>query len=71
MDNAGDTGAVSVHILACARFDMHCVTIRLERQIVDECQSSQAGVRNFDPTIQDGYSNPFSSSLSDGGSRLL
>jgi hypothetical protein len=62
---------VSVHILACAWFQMYGVAIRCERQIVDEFQTSEAGVRNFDPTIQDGHSNPFSSSLSESGSRLL
>jgi hypothetical protein len=71
MDNAGDTGAVSVHIFACAWLQMYCVTIRDERQIVDEFQSLESGVRNFDPAIQDGHSNPLASSPNDGGSRLL
>jgi hypothetical protein len=50
---------------------MNGVTIGDERQVVDEFQSFEAGVRDFDPAIQDGHSNSLASSRNDGGSRLL
>src|ERR1700682_2121727 len=71
MDNAGDAGAMSAHVFARARFQMDGVAVRDEGQIIDEFHSSEAGAGDFDSPVQDGHSNPFSSSLRESGSRLF